>query len=321
MIITRTPYRISFFGGGSDYKAWYQKYGGQVLTTTIDKYCYISLRYMPAFLGFKYRVFWSKMETVNERDDIEHPGVRGCLQYLNIDDGIEVNHAGDLPARSGLGSSSAFTVGMLNALHMLLGYGTSSHALADEAIAVEQDVLGETVGIQDQIQCAYGGFNHIKIDPDGVYHVSTMRLDPKQQQDLEDHLVIVFTELQRYASEIAAEQVSNVDRKQKQLERIAELVPEAIKVLKYPRLFGELLHETWMLKRELSDKVTNKTLDALYYAARSRGAIGGKLLGAGGGGFMLLCVPPEKRADVLAVLGLFAVPVKFQQHGSEVVLR
>ncbi len=321
MIITRTPYRISFFGGGTDYKQWYEKFGGAVLTTTIDKYCYISLRYMPAFLGRKYRVFWSKMETVDSIAEIEHPGVRGCLQYLGVEEGIEVNHAGDLPARSGLGSSSAFTVGMLNALHMLRNDSTSRYGLADEAIAVEQDVLHETVGIQDQIQCAFGGFNLITIERDGTYNVNTMQLKPGQQRALESHLVIVFTELQRYASDIAAEQVSNVDRKQKQLERIAALVPEAINVLKYPRLFGELLHETWMLKRELSDKVTNPHLDALYYAARSRGAIGGKLLGAGGGGFMLLCVPPGKRDDVLAVLGLFSVPVKFEHHGSQVVLR
>lgn len=321
MIITRTPYRISFFGGGTDYKQWYEKFGGAVLTTTIDKYCYVCLRSMPAFLGSKYRVFWSKMETVNELSEIEHSGVRGCLQYLNIEEGIEVNHAGDLPARSGLGSSSAFTVGMLHALYVLRGDDLNSRSLANDAIEVEQDVLGETVGIQDQIQCAFGGFNHIEIDRTGNYHVNKVPIGAMQKALLESHLVIVFTELQRYASEIAAAQVSNVRRKQKQLERIALLVTEAVKAVEHPRAFGEMLHESWMLKRELSDKVTNPHLDAIYDHARSKGAYGGKVLGAGGGGFMLFCVPPERREAMVEALGLLAVPVRFEDHGSQVVLR
>ena len=326
MIITRTPYRVSFFGGGSDYIQWYQQYGGQVLTTTIDKYCYINLRYMPAFLGHKYRVSWSKMENVDKLSDIQHPGVRGCLQYLNIEDGVEVTHAGDLPARSGLGSSSAFTVGMLHALHVLRNEITVTGlmvkgTLADEAIAVEQDVLGETVGIQDQIECAYGGFNHIKIERDGTYHVHKLPVNANDWLSLESHLVIVFTEQQRHASEIAAVQVSNVHRKQAQLMRIAALVPEAIDNLHEPEAFGELLHESWMLKRELSDKVSNKRLDAIYTHARAKGAIGGKVLGAGGGGFMLFCVPPERLQPMVDALGLFAVPVKFEHKGTQVVLR
>ena len=321
MIITRTPYRVSFFGGGTDYKQWYEQHGGAVLTTTIDKYCYISLRYMPSFLGSKYRVTWSKMENVDYVEDIQHPGVRGCLQHLSVDDGVEVNYAGDLPARSGLGSSSAFTVGMLHALHILRCDDVSKRDLANEAIVVEQDVLQETVGIQDQIECAFGGFSHIEIRDDGFYKCRRILLSPNQAIDLESHLVLVFTELQRYASEIAFDQMTNVRRKQKQLERIAALVPEAIQTLDHPQEFGDLLHESWMLKRELSPRVSSPHLNALYDHARANGAIGGKLLGAGGGGFFLFCVPPQRRAAMIEALGLLAVPVRFEHHGSQVVLR
>lgn len=321
MIITRTPYRVSFFGGGTDYAAWYSQHGGQVLTTTINQYCYISLRYMSPFLKSKYRVLWSKMENVDDINQIEHAGVRGCLQYLRIVEGVEINHAGDLPARSGLGSSSAFTVGMLNAIHALRGEDVPSVYLADEAIAVEQGVLGETVGIQDQIECAHGGLNHIQIGRDGTYKAHRILIDDEQTCDLENHLVLVFTEVQRYASQIAASQVDNVQRKQRELERISALVPEAVKNLTVPVVFGELLHESWMLKRELSSRVSNSHLNLIYDRARAHGAIGGKILGAGGGGFFLFCVPPERRKKMLEALGLLSVPVRFEHHGSQVILR
>jgi len=321
MIIVRAPYRVSFMGGGSDYRAWYERFGGAVLTSTIDRYCYVCLRRMPSFLGSKYRVFWSKMEMVNNVDDIEHPGVRGCLQYLRIDDGIEVNHAGDLPARSGLGSSSAFTVAMLHALHTMTGYAGISHAeLANQAIEVEQEVLGETVGIQDQIECAWGGLNHIQFEKDGSYSVRPVMMSQHQVEELEAHLVLVFTNIQRYASEIAKAQVSNVDRKQRVLESLVKMVPYAVEAMKSPVDFGEMLHQTWMLKRELSDKITNQQLDSLYETARKLGAIGGKVLGAGGGGFFLFCVPPDKRRKMLDTLGLYSIPVKFEHKGSQVIL-
>lgn len=172
MIITRTPYRVSFFGGGTDFESFYREHGGAVLTSTIDKYCYLSARYMPPFLGYKYNVCWSKMERVNLLSEIQHSGVRGCLEYKNIDRGFEVNHAGDLPARSGLGSSSAFTVGMLYALHALQGIHVNKNRLAREAIEVEQNILKETVGIQDQIECAHGGLNHIEIHRNGSYTIN-----------------------------------------------------------------------------------------------------------------------------------------------------
>ena len=323
MIITRTPYRCSLFGGGTDYSSWYKEHGGSVLTGTIDKYCYLSARYMPAFLGFKYNACWSKMERVNNLEDIEHSGVRGCLQYMGIDEGFEINHAGDLPARSGLGSSSAFTVGMLNALHALKGEHASKAQLSREAIEVEQVVLKETVGIQDQIQCAHGGFNHIEIHRDGEYTVRPVVISKERKAALEGKLMLFFTGLQRNSSEIADAQVSNIERKEFELKAIQRLVPQAIEAVTNGSLddVGKLLNETWFLKRELSDKVSSNVIDGLYNAAREAGAIGGKLLGAGGGGFFLFYVPEDRQTAIReAMNGLLDIPFKFEHGGSQVVL-
>lgn len=323
VIITRTPYRVSFFGGGSDYPAWYREHGGAVLTSTIDRYCHVLVRYMPSFLGAKYIVFWSKMEKVNTLAEIQHAGVRGCLEYLGIDEGFEVNHAGDLPARSGLGSSSAFTVGMLHALHALQHRFVGKERLAREAVHVEQDILRETVGIQDQIECAHGGLNLIEIARDGSYSVRPLVMPRYLRDEFEGRLMLFFTGLQRHASEIAESQMNNVNRKEAELHRIAALVPRAVECLTFGDFdrFGHLLHETWELKRVLSDKVTNPEIDGIYTRAREAGAVGGKLLGAGGGGFMLLYVPVEKQAAVREALSdLLSVPVKFENSGSQVVL-
>jgi D-glycero-alpha-D-manno-heptose-7-phosphate kinase len=267
-----------------------------VLTSTIDRYCYLSVRYMPAFLGYKYNACWSKMERVNSLDELVHSGIRGCLQYMGIDEGFEVNHAGDLPARSGLGSSSAFTVGMLNAIHALKGEHSSKAQLAREAIEVEQVVLKETVGIQDQIQCAHGGFNHIEIHRDGSYTVSPVIISAGRKAALESKLMLFFTGIQRHSSEIADSQVSNIERKEYELKAIQNLVPKALNAVTNWKLddVGSLLHETWMLKRELSDKVSSDGIDDLYNSALKAGAIGGKLLGAGGGGFFLFFVPEDR---------------------------
>lgn len=325
MIITRTPYRMSFFGGGTDYPAWYETHGGCVLSTTIDKYCYLSLRRMPPFLGKAYRVFWSKMESVNTRAEIQHPGFRACLEYLGIDEPLELNHAGDLPARSGLGSSSAFTVGCLAALHLLkLNYLPNKMTLADKAIAVEQDVLKETVGIQDQIACAYGGLNVIRIQTDGRYLVRPLDLPPGRELALQNHLMLVFTGLVRNASELAAEQVSNFGQRTPQLQALAAMVPRAVEILTGEgslEAFGELLHDAWLIKRGMSSRVSNDTVDGLYAAAIAAGAGGGKLLGAGGGGFLLLFVRPERQPAVRAALaGFYEVPVRFEAGGAQVVL-
>jgi len=323
MIIVRSPYRVSFFGGGTDYPGWYREHGGAVLTSTLDSYCYLSLRKMPAFLGTKYRVFWSKMEAVDRLEDIQHAGVRGCLKYLGVDDGIEVNHAGDLPARSGLGSSSAFTVGMLHALHALKGEHVGPGRLAAEAVDVEQNVLEETVGIQDQIECAHGGLNHITIRPDGEYTVSPVILRDGILRALESRLMLFFTGLQRHASEIASAQVTNAGAKERELTAIAGLVPKALESLTGGDLarFGELLHESWLLKRELSPLVSNPQIDGIYRRAREAGAIGGKVLGAGGGGFFLFYVPPGLQPAVREALSdLVEAPFRFGSEGSRVVL-
>lgn len=323
MIITRTPYRISFFGGGSDYSAWYSNHGGSVLSVTIDKYCYISLRRMPPFLGSKYRVFWSRMETVDKREDILHAGVRGCLEYLGIDDGVEVNHAGDLPARSGLGSSSAFTVGMLSALHALRGEDANAGRLAKEAIAVEQEVLREVVGVQDQIACAWGGLNRVEIKRDGDYGITPITLSAGRIAMLESRLMLFYTGIQRHASEIAASQVENTEKNHDDLKEIVAMVPRGVKILREDHLdgFGRLLHESWLLKRRLSDRISSPEIDVIYGKAIDAGALGGKLLGAGGGGFFLFYVPAERREGVRQALGLYDVPVKFESHGSQVILR
>lgn len=323
MIIVRSPYRVSFFGGGTDYKPWYSEHGGAVLTSTLDKYCYLSARHMPPFLGTKYRVFWSKMEAVDRLEDIQHAGVRGCLQALHVSDGIEVNHAGDLPARSGLGSSSSFTVGMLHALHAMKGEFVGPEQLAREAVHVEQDILKETVGIQDQIECAHGGLNLIEIRPDGGYKVSPVVMPESRRYELQSRLMLFFTGLQRHASEIAATQVQNAYRKEYELTRIAALVPKAVEAVVSGNFaaFGSLLHETWMLKRELSEKVSTPEIDEIYFRACKAGALGGKVLGAGGGGFLLLYVPIEEQAAVREALsGLLEVPFRFGNQGSKVVL-
>lgn len=316
MIINRTPYRISLFGGGSDYKEWFKDHGGMVLSTTIDRYCYILLRRMPPFLGTRYRVFWSQMEKVDTVEDIQHDGVRECLKFLGIDEPIEINHAGDLPARSGLASSSAFTVGMLNALYALNGQQVSRGRLANEAICVENTISRSNHGIQDQIECAFGGINVININKNGSYNIR--QLDIKDRASLfEDYLVLVFTDITRDQIGINAQ-----TKNDKLLYRMMDMVPLAAKILESgtPVELGHLLHESWTLKRQLSDKITNTRIDAIYETARQNGAIGGKLLGAGGGGFMLFCVPPGKRRDMLDSLNLQSVPVRFEYNGSQLIL-
>jgi len=278
---------------------------------------------MPAFLGTKYRIFWSKMETVNSLEEIQHAGVKACLEYMGIDEGFEINHAGDLPARSGLGSSSAFTVGMLNALHALRGEYASKDRLASEAIEVEQEVLKETVGVQDQIECAYGGLNLLEIRPDGEFSVHPVILTEERKLEFEDHCLLFFTGLQRHASEIAQTQMENYKSKAAQLRDVAALVPIGVKALTEGSLyeFGRLLNWGWVCKRGLSAQMSNPDLDALYQSALDAGAWGGKLLGAGGGGFLLLFVAPEYQAAVRAAMGeLFEVPFRFESCGTQIVL-
>ena len=324
MIITRTPLRVSFFGGGTDYPAWFREHGGAVLATTIDKYLYLHCRYLPPFFDFKSRIVWSKIEQVQQPSEIAHPAIRGVLEWMKIDEGVEIHHHGDLPARTGLGSSSSFSVGLLHALHALRGELVSKRKLAEEAIFVEQQVLQENVGVQDQIQSAFGGLNRIDIRTDGSFEVTPLVVRAERLVGLQKHLLLLYTGLSRTASEIAAEQVATVGAKTAELEAMREMVDQGEKILVGNgdlREFGRLLDESWKLKRSLSSKIAPTFVNEIYDIARQAGADGGKLLGAGGGGFMLIFVTPEKRASVLKALQkLLPVPFQFERSGTQIVL-
>jgi D-glycero-alpha-D-manno-heptose-7-phosphate kinase len=323
MIISRTPYRISFFGGGTDYPVWYRKNGGAVLSTTINKYCYITVRYLPPFFEHRHRIVYGKIENVRYTSEIQHPAVRALLEYFNIDKGVEIHHDGDLPARSGLGSSSSFTVGLVHCLHALKGVITSKFKLAKEAIHIEREILKENVGSQDQMAVAYGGFNRIVFSEDELFRVEPVTINREKILQLQNHLMLVFTGLSRYASEIAREQISSTPQKTKELNTMQQMVDEARDILNGNGSildFGRLLHESWKLKRSISGKISNLTIDNIYDTALKAGAIGGKVLGAGGGGFMLLFVPPERHLQVKAALkGLLNVKFSFEKEGSQII--
>jgi D-glycero-alpha-D-manno-heptose-7-phosphate kinase len=324
MIITSTPLRISFFGGGTDYPVWYRQYGGSVLATTINKCCYITCRRLPPFFEYHSRISYTKVENVRRNEAIEHPSVRGCLQFLGIDEGLEIHHVADLPARTGLGTSSAFTVGLLLGLYALQDRMRDKQALAADAIHVEQELLHEAVGAQDQVSAAYGGFNRINFHTDGSIDVKRVLTAPSRLAELEQHLALYFTGFARTASEIAQEQVRMTPQRSRELDSMLQLVNEAEAITTSSRSldeFGRLLHEGWQIKRSLTQKITNATIDEIYEAGLSAGALGGKLLGAGGGGFMLFFVPPERRQELRERLKkLLCVPFSFSNRGSSVVV-
>ena len=323
MIISRTPFRISFFGGGTDYPAWYREHGGATLATAIRRYCYITCRWLPPFFEHSSRIVWSRIELVKERSEIQHPSVREALSYLEINRGIELHHDGDLPARTGLGSSSSFTVGLLHALYGLKGMMPTKMCLVRDAIHVEQERLKENVGSQDQVMAAFGGFNRVDFQCSGEIQVSPILIDRKRLQVLQDHLMLVYTGLSRTASDIAGEQIKATRSKGQELRAMYQMVGEAIRILQGPQdleAFGRLMNESWKLKRSLTDKVSTPRVDEIYETALRHGAIGGKLLGAGGGGFLLLFVPPERQGDVRQGLdGLLQVPVEFESDGSRII--
>jgi D-glycero-alpha-D-manno-heptose-7-phosphate kinase len=324
MIICRTPFRISFFGGGTDYPAWYREHGGAVLAATINKYCYLTCRNLPPFFEHRYRVVYSKSELCTTIDEITHPAAREVLRFMNIDRGVEIHHDGDLPARSGMGSSSSFTVALLHALHGLKGKIVCKEQLTREAIHIEQEVLKENVGSQDQVMAAHGGFNYVGFLPNGEIIVRPLPLSVQRLRELNDHLLLVYTGIKRTASNVAESYLNGIDTRRRQLRILRDLVDESLSVLSSERenvnTFGELLHEGWMAKRSLSKEVTNSAVDQLYEEARSAGAIGGKLLGAGGGGFLLLFTPPEFQAQVREKLNHFLfVPFKFEFTGSQII--
>lgn len=323
MIICRTPFRLSFFGGGTDYPGWYLKHGGSVLSATIDKYCYLSCRYLPPFFEHRYRVVYSKIESTRTIAEIEHPAVRAALEFLDIDRGVEIHHDGDLPARSGMGSSSTFAVGLLHALHALCGRMPSRRQLALEAIHVEQEMLAETVGSQDQTAAAYGGLNHILFLQNGEIVVRPVTIPESRLRELDAHLMLLYTCIKRTGSDVARTYVDDIAARRRQLRILNDLVAEGLQVLSGDgeiREFGELLHEAWVAKRSLSGAVSNDAVDELYERARTAGAIGGKLAGAGGGGFMMLFVPPGRQEQVLAAFPeVIHVPFSFESSGSQII--
>jgi D-glycero-alpha-D-manno-heptose-7-phosphate kinase len=325
MVITSTPLRISFFGGGTDYPVWYRQYGGAVLATTINKCCYITCRRLPPFFEYHSRISYTKVENVRRNDAIEHPSVRACLQFLGIDEGVEIHHVADLPARAGLGTSSAFTVGLLLGLYALQDRMRDKQALAADAIHVEQELLQEAVGAQDQVSAAYGGFNRINFHADGTIDVKRVLTASSRLAELEQHLALFFTGFARTASEIAQEQVRMTPQRKQELDTMLQLVDEAEAIITSPRRsldeFGCSLHEGWRIKRTLTQKISNARIDEIYEAGLSAGALGGKLLGAGGGGFMLFFVPPERRLALRERLKkLLCVPFAFANKGSHVVV-
>ena len=322
MIISRTPFRMSFFGGGTDYPAWYEKHKGAVLATTIDKYCYITCRYLPPFFDHKSRIVYTKTELIQKVSEIDHPAVREVLRFLKIHQGIEIHHDGDLPARTGLGSSSSFTVGLLNSLYALKGVMTTKERLAKEAIYVEQELCRDNVGCQDQVLAAYGGFNFIEFG--GATHLQVRRVTFRSDKvrKLENHLMLFFTGFARMASEIAAHQIRNIPKKTAELKTLHQMAYQAVDILNANDMpsFGKLLDESWKLKRSLSDKISTPFVDDMYAAAKRAGAVGGKLLGAGGGGFLLLFVPPARQKKVREKLKKsLLIPFKFEDLGSQII--
>jgi D-glycero-alpha-D-manno-heptose-7-phosphate kinase len=325
MIISKTPFRISLFGGGTDYPSWYRENGGSVLATAIDKYCYISCRHLPPFFEHKHRIVYSKVENVKEIKEIQHPSVRAVLSTLATNSGLEIHHNGDLPARSGIGSSSSFTVGLINVINALKGEQISKEDLAKQAIYIEQKVLKESVGSQDQILASFGGFNRINFYPDDTFDITPVIISKGLTDQLQSHMLLFFTGFSRFSSAIARDKMANFKSRFRELTQIKQMVDEGLSILQSPSTpiteLGKLLHESWQLKRSLSDKVSTPEIDTIYQAGLSAGAIGGKILGAGGGGFILFFAKPENHKNICKSLkGLVQVSFCFDNIGSKIVL-
>ena len=326
MVISKTPFRISFFGGGTDYPVWYNEHPGAVLSTTIDKYCYITARHLPPFFDYKFRVRYTQREETLSIEEIKHPSVKACLSFLNEDNslnnGVEIAHNSDLPACTGMGSSSAFTVGLLHALYALKGQIIAQRALALNAIHVEHNIIKEHVGSQDQVAAAMGGLNRIDFSSIDI-NINPLTLKASRIKELQQHLLLFFTGFTRIASDIAAVQISQTKDRTTELSQMYQLVDEAIKILSTETditTFGKLLHQTWLLKRSLTNRISTTDIDNIYDKALSAGALGGKLLGAGGGGCILFFVTPEKQPEVInALKPLLLIPFAFETQGSQII--
>lgn len=322
MIITKTPFRMSFFGGGTDMPSFFNEYGGAVISTTFDKYCYVNVRHMPPFHPYISELVYSKIERVNDIKEIEHPLIRECMRLHDIHE-IRLTYEGDLPARTGLGTSSTFAVGMLNAFCAMKGKMMSKRQLAQEAIHVERDILQEHGGWQDQVAAAYGGLNRIDFKDDD-FEVHPIVISPERKKELDDNLLLFYTGIQRFSSEIQADTFAKPVDKIQQLKDMLALVDEAESILcnKDASLneFGKLLDTTWKLKRGTGTKVSNGSIDELYSQAIKAGASGGKLLGAGGGGFLLFYCEKEKQDSLKkAMEKLMIVPFNFENGGTHVL--
>ncbi len=323
MIISKTPFRISFFGGGTDYPSWYKKFGGEVISTTIDKYIYITARYLPSFFNYKYRIVYSKVEMVRKVKDIEHIVVRELIKESKIKKGIELHYDGDLPAKSGMGSSSSFIVGCMNVFMSLNGEKNNKKNLAQKSLNFEQNILKEVVGSQDQIATSYGGFNSIKFNIDGSFSVMPVKIKKIIQKKLNQRLFLVFTGYQRRAHDFASLYVKDLSiKKISEMKSIQEHVKFSKKYLENGQLddFGYLLHESWNKKKELSRHISSEFIDNIYSKGLKSGALGGKILGAGGGGFLLFYVDEKKISEFKKSLSKFTViPFKFENKGSKII--
>lgn len=327
MIISRTPVRLSFFGGGTDYREYYERQGGAVLGATINKYVYVSLNRLSRFFDYKIRVGYSKAELVNSVDEIIHPSVRECLRFKKVDGNLDIHIFADLPARTGLGSSSSFTVGFLHALYALDDRIVSSEQLAKDAHHVEQVMLKENVGSQDQVHAAFGGFNLIEFDPSG-FRVKPLIISKRKQDILEKSLMVLFTGQTRFANDIAKEQVDRTKSREndRYLQRMHDMVSESVAIIAncaeetFLQDLGTLMNECWELKKSLSSKVSNTLIDDAYCRARKVGAHGGKISGAGGGGFLTLLVDPDKQEAVRRELKDFLqIDLRFEDQGSTII--
>jgi D-glycero-alpha-D-manno-heptose-7-phosphate kinase len=325
MIISKTPVRVSFFGGGTDYPDYFNEFGGGVLSTTINKYIYVTVNKLEGLLDQKYRITYSKLELCNDVEEINHPVVREVIKYLGITEGLEINIISDLPARTGIGSSSSFTVGLLHALYALQGIMKGKEALAKEAIHIEFDILKERVGVQDQLAAAYGGLNQMRFT-DNVYEVNPLIISKERKVELESKLLMFYTGISRFASEVLKEQIEKTQERRisKELGGIYNMVKKGVDILADEKRsldeFGELMHQAWMAKRSLSSAISTTHLDEIYEKAKLAGAIGGKLLGAGGGGFFVFYVPLQNQSSVIDALNhLKLINFEFEDGGTRIV--
>lgn len=321
MIITQTPFRMSFFGGGTDFPGFYKEHGGAVISTTFDKYCYVNVRHLPRFFDYSTELSYSRIERVTDVEAIEHPAIREAMKYLDMQE-IRLTYEADLPARSGLGTSSSFAVGMLNAFYALKGKYADKRKLADDAIYLERVLCKESGGVQDQIAASFGGLNRINFNADG-YEVNPVIISPERKAQLNRNLMLFFTGFSRFSSDIQKTTQKDMADKERQLLEMLSLVDEAEKVLTTKtdlNEFGRLLDYTWKLKRGISSGISTDSIDGLYAKGIEAGALGGKLLGAGGGGFLLFYVEEDKREAVAkAMKDLLYVPFQFENSGTRVI--